>query len=227
MEPFTIIGATAALTQLIELCIKSGNKAHRLVQSFINAPTELAQLSTKLDHLQLLLQHIHDLHKDLADSQAEYLLPDAHKDLIYRCLQVNVVALENLQALQNAQKPTMNSSNVKNSLRWAAIDKRKSHAIIEELKGSETSLDVILSILSVWVISILASKLTPINPCITADVPDLRRIASLNRASIATLRLSQESFHSQMSNSVEEIKLCFRAQTGLISSEVRDIVGTC
>lgn len=38
--------------------------------------------------------------------------------------------------------------------------------------------------------------------------------------------MSQESFYSQMTNSVEEIKLCFRAQTGLISSEVRDIVGT-
>ncbi|KAH6974280.1 hypothetical protein BKA56DRAFT_554399 [Ilyonectria sp. MPI-CAGE-AT-0026] len=194
MEPFEVIGATAALAQLIQLCIKSGNQAHRLVQSYIKAPKELAQLSKKLDHLRLLLQHIQDLYKDLADAQAEYLLPDAHKDLIYGCLQVNVVALENLQALQNAQNPTTNSSNVKNSLRWAAVDKRKSHAIIEELKGSETSLDVILSLLSV-------------------------RIASLNRASIVALRLSQESFYSQMANSVEEIKLCFRAQTGLISSE--------
>lgn len=149
MEPFAVIGATAALAQLIELCIKSGNQAHRLVKSFINAPKELAQLSKKLDHLRLLLQHVQDLHKDLADAQAEYLLPDAHKDLIHGCLQVNVVALENLQALQNAQNPTTNSSNVKNSLRWAAIDKRKSHAIIEELKASETSLDVILSLLSV------------------------------------------------------------------------------
>lgn len=149
MEPFEVIGATAALAQLIQLCIKSGNQAHRLVESFINAPKELAQLSRKLDQLRLLLQHIQDLHRDLTNAHAEYLLPDTHKDLIHGCLEVNVVALENLQTLQNAQKPTSNYSNVKNSFRWAAIEKRKSHAIIEELKGSETSLDVVLSLLSV------------------------------------------------------------------------------
>ena len=55
MEPLEIVGATAAIAQLLKLAIDIGNQARQLVQSFVHAPKELAELSAKIDRLGVLL----------------------------------------------------------------------------------------------------------------------------------------------------------------------------
>lgn len=151
MEPFEVIGATAAIAQLIGLCVKSEEQARSLVVSFSNAPKELEQLKTKLRRLRMILLNIEALGADLTDASAKHLLPDAHVDLIRGCLQSSVMALEGLKLLRNVPNGSAPPGNLstRQRLRWATVDKRKSKDILNELKESEAELDIALNVLGV------------------------------------------------------------------------------
>ncbi|RSL80414.1 hypothetical protein CEP51_006584 [Fusarium floridanum] len=145
MEPLEIIGATAAIAQLLKLAVDIGDQARQLVQSFVNAPTELAELSAKIDRLGLLLHHANELDKDLANANASDLIPDAHNSLLYSCLRVSLAALEKVRMLRGDG----GQSSTSHRLRWAAVDKRRAQKVLKDVKESEAALDIVFSILSV------------------------------------------------------------------------------
>ncbi|KAL6356019.1 hypothetical protein LRP88_09604 [Fusarium phalaenopsidis] len=119
--------------------------ARQLVQSFVHAPNELAELSAKIDRLGLLLHHANELDKDLANASASDLIPDAHNNLLYSCLGISLAALEKVQMLHGDG----DQSSASHRLRWAAIDKRKAQKVLKDVTESEAALDTVLSILSV------------------------------------------------------------------------------
>ncbi|RSL64470.1 hypothetical protein CEP54_004727 [Fusarium duplospermum] len=191
MEPLEIVGATAAIGQLLKLAIDIGNEARKLAQSFVNAPKELAELSAKIDRLGLLLHHANELDKDLASANASDLIPDAHNSLLYSCLGVSLAALEKVRMLHGDG----GQSSASHRLRWAAIDKRKAQKVLKDVTESEAALDTVLSILSV-------------------------RLASFNRASISAVQLGQETIRSDMASAIQELESCFQAQSGLLGTKV-------
>lgn len=145
MEPLEIVGATAAIAQLLKLTIDIGDQARQLVQSFVHAPKELAELSAKIDRLGLLLHHANELDKDLANADASDLIPDAHNSLLYSCLGVSLAALEKVRMLHGDG----GQSSAPHRLRWAAIDKRKAQKVLKDVTESQAALDTVLSILGV------------------------------------------------------------------------------
>ncbi|RMJ15394.1 hypothetical protein CDV36_004920 [Fusarium kuroshium] len=197
MEPLEIVGATAAIAQLLKLAVDIGDQARQLVQSFVNAPTELAELSAKIDRLGLLLHHANELDKDLANANASDLIPDAHNSLLYSCLGVSLAALEKVRMLHGDG----GQSSASHRLRWAAIDKRRAQKVLKDVKESESALDIVLSILSV-------------------------RIASFNRASIAAVRLGQEAIRNDIISATQELESCFHIQSGLLGTKVEEASAT-
>ncbi|KAJ3469387.1 hypothetical protein MRS44_003452 [Fusarium solani] len=191
MEPLEIVGAAAAIAQLLKLTIDIGNQARKLVQSSINAPKELAELNAKIDRLSLLLHHANELNKDLADANASDLIPEAHSSLLYSCLGVSLAALERARMLHGDGGP----SSAPHRLRWAAIDKRKTQKVLKDVKESEAALDIVLNILGV-------------------------RLASFNRASIAAVQLGQETIRKDITSAIQELALCFQAQSGFLETKV-------
>ena len=98
----------------------------------------------------MILLNIEALGADLTDASAKHLLPNAHADLIYGCLQSSVMALEGLKLLRNVDgSAPPGSLSARQRLRWATIDKRKSKDILNELKESEAELDIALNVLGV------------------------------------------------------------------------------
>ncbi|EEU39718.1 uncharacterized protein NECHADRAFT_100260 [Fusarium vanettenii 77-13-4] len=191
MEPLEIVGATAAIAQLLKLAVDIGDQARQLVQSFVHAPKELAELSAKIDRLGLLLHHANELDKDLANADAGDLIPDAHNSLLYSCLGVSLAALEKVRTLHGDG----GQSSATHRLRWAAIDKRKAQKVLKDVKESEAALDTVLSILSV-------------------------RLASFNRASISAVQLGQVAIRDDITSAVQELGSCFQAQSGLLGTKL-------
>ncbi|RTE74334.1 hypothetical protein BHE90_011218 [Fusarium euwallaceae] len=197
MEPLEIVGATAAIAQLLKLAIDIGDQARQLVQSFVQAPKELTELSAKIDRLGLLLHHANELDKDLANANASDLIPDAHNSLLYSCLGVSLAALEKVRMLHGDG----GQSSASHRLRWAAIDKRRAQKVLKDVKESEAALDTVLGILSV-------------------------RIASFNRASIAAVRLGQEAIRNDIISATQELESCFHIQSGLLGTKVEEASAT-
>ncbi|KAM0436679.1 hypothetical protein ACHAPT_002388 [Fusarium lateritium] len=194
MEPLEIVGATAAIAQLLKFAIDIGDQARQLVQSFAHAPKELAELSAKIDRLGLLLHHANELDKDLASADASDLIPAAHNNLLYSCLGVSLAALEKVQMLHDDGK----QSHAVQRLRWAAVDNRKAQKVLKDVKESEVALDTVMSILSV-------------------------RLASFNRASIAAVQLGQEAIRDGVNSAIQELESCVRAQSGLLETKVSQV----
>ncbi|KAM6540144.1 hypothetical protein FALCPG4_001882 [Fusarium falciforme] len=191
MEPLEIVGATAAIAQLLKLAIDIGDQARQLLQSFVHAPKELAELSAKIDRLGVLLYHANELDKDLTNANASDLIPDTHNRLLYSCLGVSLAALEKVRMLHGDR----DQSSAPHRLRWAVIDKKKAQKVLKDVTASEAALGTVLSILSV-------------------------RLASFNRASISAVQLGQEAIRSDITSAVQELESCFLVQSGLLGTKV-------
>jgi hypothetical protein len=117
------IGTTAALAQLLGLSIQVSKAAKGLVQSFLNAPKELVQLTIKLDLLDSHIKQLHSLGNELSASDLLMLLPPEHQKMLLKGLQTNFHTLQMIQSLCNSHLGK--SQTVATRLRWAMLDKKK------------------------------------------------------------------------------------------------------
>ncbi|KAI0971625.1 hypothetical protein F4678DRAFT_460989 [Xylaria arbuscula] len=183
MDPLTIVGAAASVGQLVDLADKAATSAWNLTHSIIRAPKEVAKLAEKLERFKLLVEQTRN--QTLDASSIDELFPSSYRDIVYKLLESNVNALENLESLQ--QVPSIGSINVRGRVRWAAVDKRKARDLLADIRDAESSLDTALSIVTM-------------------------RIVSRNQASLAALRTSQEMFQPMLANELTKIKQCINEQ---------------
>ncbi|KAK4663299.1 hypothetical protein QC763_607395 [Podospora pseudopauciseta] len=195
MEPLEIVGAVAAIGQLLELCIKAGKTSTQLVKSFINAPAELRNLSAKLASLQMIIQQFQALGQDLLMTGVEDILPATHKDMLLSSLLGSERALKNLTTLHNTAgqsstpKPGCNFSR---RLLWSLIDKKRSTMVIEELRKAEMVLDTVMLILNT-------------------------RLNSHIWTSFSAMQLAQQTFRADFLQSARDVKTIVEAQHYTIS----------
>lgn len=148
MDPITIVGAAAAVAQLLTQVTKTAASARNVVHSVINAPAEVTNLAAKLNRLKLLMDQLQKFVQEASNaSECDYLFPLFYRDLLYNCLKSSTDALQAIQSLAPREKS--GSFSVKRRVRWATIDKRRAVAIQADIKDAETELDAAISILGV------------------------------------------------------------------------------
>lgn len=140
-----VIGTASALAHLLELSIKASKAAKSLVQSFLNAPEELVQLATKLDHLRSRIEQLHRLEEELPVSNSLVLLPPEHQTILSSGLQTNLDALQAIRSLCYTRSGA--SQTVQARLRWATLDKKRTDQILGRVAKAESQLNTVLVIL--------------------------------------------------------------------------------
>ncbi|KAI0151631.1 hypothetical protein GGR57DRAFT_177994 [Xylariaceae sp. FL1272] len=193
MDPLSAIGATASVIQVVEVAAEAAAAAWRLTQSIINAPAEIARLAEKLERLRLLIEQTQKQRLDRQAIELDDLFPPSYRNLLYGFLERNVDALESLKSLHAASAGS--SITIRGRLRWVAVDKRKTKAILEDLRDAESSLDVALSMVTM-------------------------RIASLNHISLAALKSSQDVFFPQLMRGFEDVKQCVNEQISEVKKQI-------
>lgn len=139
------VGAAAAIAELSGLSLRAGKAAKSLMQSFAHAPEEIVELNTKLERLRIMIQQIEFLCAELPTTETHILLPSEHRVLLTFSLQRTVDSLASLKS--TAQ--TSERQGVREKLRWAALDKKKAHRFLQDIRSAELEMDFILQILSV------------------------------------------------------------------------------
>ncbi|GAW17428.1 hypothetical protein ANO14919_068850 [Xylariales sp. No.14919] len=183
MDPLTIVGAAASVGQLVDLADKAATSAWHLTQSIIRAPEEVAKLAEKLQRFKLLIEQTQ--HQTLDAPSIDELFPSSYRDVLYKLLESNVKALENLESVQHV--PSISSINVRERVRWATVDKKRARGLLADIRDAESSLDTALSMVTM-------------------------RIVSKNQASLAALRISHEMFQPMLTNELAKIKQCINQQ---------------
>ncbi|KAI0413478.1 hypothetical protein F5X98DRAFT_378725 [Xylaria grammica] len=183
MDPLTIVGAAASVGQPVDLADKAATSAWNLTQSIIRAPEEVAKLAEKLQRFKLLIEQTQ--HQTLDAPSIDELFPSSYRDVLYKLLESNVKALENLESVQHV--PSISSINVRERVRWATVDKKRARDLLADIRDAESSLDTALSMVTM-------------------------RIVSKNQASLAALRISHEMFQPMLTNELATIKQCINQQ---------------
>lgn len=158
-----VLGTVAATADLIGLSIRASKAAKDVVKSFINAPSELVELETKLDRLRASIQQVHSLTEGLCPTSASsgllsntgLFLPPEHREILSQGLQTSLGALQKIKSLCDAKqavtggKKPGSREDVKRRIRWATLDKRKASRILKEVELAEAKLNHILTVLGV------------------------------------------------------------------------------
>jgi hypothetical protein len=144
------IGTTAALAQLLGFSIQVSKAARSLVQSFLNAPKELVELTSKLDLLHSHIKQLHSLGNELSGSDLLTLLPPEYQTMLLMGIQTNFHMLQMIQSLCNSRLGK--SQRIATRLRWATLDKKKAGRILGKVTKAESELNIVLAILGVPVL---------------------------------------------------------------------------
>ncbi|KAI8630491.1 hypothetical protein F5Y19DRAFT_427785 [Xylariaceae sp. FL1651] len=145
MDPLTILGAVSSVSQILELADKTSISAWKLTQSIIRAPTEIATIAAKLQHFSVLMKQLHLALTDETLHDPEVLFPTDYLEILYETLERNKHALESLRTLKF---PTATNLPLKGRLCWAAVDKRKARAILNDIRDAEGCLDVAITLIT-------------------------------------------------------------------------------
>ncbi|KAI4865861.1 hypothetical protein F4820DRAFT_457939 [Hypoxylon rubiginosum] len=180
-----VIGTASALAHLLELSIKASKAAKSLVQSFLNAPEELVQLATKLDHLRSRIEQLHRLEEELPVSNSLVLLPPEHQTILSSGLQTNLDALQAIRSLCYTRSGA--SQTVQARLRWATLDKKRTDQILGRVAKAESQLNTVLVILGI-------------------------RLTSLNHMSLQALSASHTLLQAELRESIEAVKLSIQTE---------------
>ncbi|GKT45852.1 uncharacterized protein ColSpa_06033 [Colletotrichum spaethianum] len=81
MSGFETLGATAAIAQLSELCLKCGQTTVRIIRSYRDAPKEITQLAQKVDQLKFRIGQVQKIGRDLSDLELDDVFPEIHRDI--------------------------------------------------------------------------------------------------------------------------------------------------
>ncbi|KAF7541600.1 hypothetical protein G7054_g445 [Neopestalotiopsis clavispora] len=172
------VGAAAAIAELSGLSLRAGKAAKNLMESFVHAPAEIAELNSKIERLHLLIRQIDLLCADLPAGDSNLLFPPQHRALVSLSLQRTLDSLVSLRS--SGQTP--NQNGVRRRMRWAAMDKRKAQRFLRSIQEAESELDFPLQVLTI-------------------------RLATINQNSIAAVTVGQDRLQSALLGSVEEIKV--------------------
>ena len=104
MEPFEIVGATAALAELLTLSLKVSATARNLINSFRNSPVELARLERKLGLMKVHLDQIQKLTNE-SSCEIQELLPQTHMLHILASLRYQQSLLDQVADLHSKLSP--------------------------------------------------------------------------------------------------------------------------
>jgi len=147
MDPFTGLGAAAAVTELLGVCIKSAKTAKDLYRAVKDAPDELQRLATKLDLVRCHIQQIQGFGDELSNTDMADLFPQSYREMLIVALRANSSSLEELKSLTRPRP----GADLRARILWAALDKQKAKKIVEELSAAEETLNLGLNILSMSV----------------------------------------------------------------------------
>jgi hypothetical protein len=142
------LSAAAAISELLSLSIKVSKAAKNFSQGFLNAPSELVELQSKLDRLQSRIEQLRDLGKRLPVSDSALLLPPEHQTLITTSLTSSLEALKSIGSLCDSH--TGKSETVVTRLRWAVLDKKKAERVLGKVAMMEGELNSMLAILELY-----------------------------------------------------------------------------
>lgn len=153
------VGGTSAIADLAGLAIKTSVAAKHVVQSFVNAPKEVANLSCKCDRLRSLIEQIHSMSREMSAADATNLLLPGEPELLSFGLEQSFATLQrifNLYSYRQQQergpggKPySKNTTTLFGSrLNWALLEKRKPASILQSAKTVEEELESFVTILT-------------------------------------------------------------------------------
>lgn len=139
------VGAASAIADLAGLAMKASIAAKHVVQSFINAPTELVHLSSKVDRMRALIDQIDEMNKSLPITDNSVLLTLEHEEMLFLGFRKNFETLGRIQSLCGLSEADSRRAKVR--FHWAVFDKKKATRILKESRILEMDLDIPLHIL--------------------------------------------------------------------------------
>ncbi|KAK6208566.1 hypothetical protein QIS74_12084 [Colletotrichum tabaci] len=197
MSGFEALGATAAVAQLSELCIKCGQTTVRIICSYRGAPKEIIELAQKVDRLKFRIGQVQKIGDDLSDLDLDDVFPEIHRVILLEQLETHHNALLEIEGLATG----VGGQTRGKKLQWAFVDKRKTTRIMQDLADINQTLDQFLEIIPI-------------------------RLATIQHNSIAALRASNAALMPAFLENTKEIQSLVQAfsdQQSLYWEETRTV----
>lgn len=139
-----VVGAAAAISQLLTQAMASARLAHEVYDSFQNAPVQLDQIGKKFDMIRAQLEQMREFGRELSGADMDHLFPEDHRVVILAALERSIAPMNELRSLKASshQSPSMMTR-----LSWATVDKRRAKNIVHEVSVAKSMLDDALQIL--------------------------------------------------------------------------------
>ncbi|TIC90797.1 hypothetical protein CH35J_011854 [Colletotrichum higginsianum] len=196
MSGFEVLGATAAIAQLSELCIKCGQTTVRIICSYRGAPKEIIELAQKVDRLKFRIGQVQKIGDDLSDLDLDDVFPEIHRVILLEQLETHHKALLEIEGLATG----VGGQTRGKKLQWAFVDKRKTTRIMQDLADINQTLDQFLEIIPMSVAS--QQPRDPMVVLLTAP----RRLATIQHNSLAALRVSNAAMLPALIEQMKEIQ---------------------
>jgi hypothetical protein len=137
------LGAVASIAALLELSKELYLTISSLTRAYSHAPAELQRISNQLLLIQMELKHI-----SLLENELQGGFPFSAPDLL--CLEEAMCAAKaNLLSIYQSSEKTLEKGRQRiQKIRWALSDKKVLEDLLSQLRTTESSLNVVLTIMN-------------------------------------------------------------------------------
>ncbi|WQF89345.1 hypothetical protein CDEST_14359 [Colletotrichum destructivum] len=213
MSGFEVLGATAAIAQLSELCIKCGQTTVRIIRSYRGAPREITELAHKVNQLEFRIGQVQKIGHDLSDLELDDVFPEIHREILLEQLETHHQALLDIESLATGA----GGQGRGKKLQWAFVDKRRTAGIMKDLADVHQTLDQFLEIIPMSVTSQQS------HGAVAVLLTALRRLATIQHTSLAALRVSNAALLPALLEHTKEIQSSIQAASAQQSVYWREI----
>lgn len=146
------VGGASAIAALAELAVKVSVAAWRVGRSFVNAPKEITNFSSKCGRLRALVEQIHRMSQEMSatdDAVGNLLLLPGEHEMLFFGLEQSLAALQEIAGLYYHQNDRGSgggskfpankyaASSLKPRLNWALLGKKKAASILQNARMVE------------------------------------------------------------------------------------------
>jgi hypothetical protein len=204
-DPFTALGAAAAVAQFLGQCVGLGQLAGDLYNSFHDAPDQLNRLALKAQFLGARVRYLTQLAAQ-SNIDVDEILPVQQLPMLLKQLDEGYHALSSIKSLLKHNAGV--GARIATKLRWAALDHRRAERALTEIEDVEKGFEMNIVLLGQY-------TTCHIPPRMIVWLTLHSRISTIHQTSLTALRAGQSVMLPMVAGISEEMASLLQAQNFL------------
>lgn len=141
------IGEASSIIALVQIAVQVAREAAELCENFIDAPSQLQEVSGRTAFLRALLQSLESTQDELSLLET---LPMSCREVVGQALQITRTTVIEIQRARNKHTDPYKAGI---RLKWALLGKRKTDHLLQSLHNAELELVLAMNLIQWYVLS--------------------------------------------------------------------------